>query len=269
MPFLEHDSLKFHFLERGSGVPFVFQHGLGGDTQKVFSQLHLPDGLRSLGLDCRAHGSTAPTGPLEKLRFDAFADDVIAMLDYLGLARAVLGGTSMGAGVALNCALRYPQRASGLVLLRPAWLDAPNPDNVKVFGTIAAVLREHGAERGREVFQRHAVYAEVARQSSDSAESLLGLFTDPRAAETVARLELIPQDAPNRDRAAWQNVAVPTLIMATGQDPIHPVSYARVLASIIPGAEFRLLTSKSANLTQYTHELNQHLASFLQPFSVC
>jgi pimeloyl-ACP methyl ester carboxylesterase len=75
----------------------------------------------------------------------------------------VVGGISMGAGVALNLAFRYPQRAVGLVLSRPAWLDSPRPENIKAYPVIARLLREHGAERGRELFEGTEEYADLER----------------------------------------------------------------------------------------------------------
>src|SRR5579859_4988599 len=195
MPYAKHDLLQFHYLDRGAGVPVCFQHGLGGDTEKIFALIDLPLGFRLLGMDCRAHGKTRPLGPPEKLRFDTFADDLVALMDQLNIPRAVLGGTSMGAGVALNCALRYPERVLALVLLRPAWLDGPNKANASRFELIAKLIREHGSV-GSEIFSKTDAYTEVARESSDSAESLLGLFSDPHAVETVVRLERLPNDAP-------------------------------------------------------------------------
>jgi pimeloyl-ACP methyl ester carboxylesterase len=264
MPYFKHDHLEFHYLERGSGMPFFFQHGLGGDTEKIFALVELPDGFRLLGLDCRAHGKSTPLGQAEKLRFDTFADDLVALMDKLKIPRAIFGGTSMGAGVALNCALRHSERALGLVLLRPAWLDAPNQANAKLFGLIAQLLRSHGPTLGWKHFAMTEAYASVASQSLDTAESLRGLFQDPGALEAVARLEQIPQDAPNFDRAAWRRVSIPTLVLATRHDPVHPFEYGQVLAREIPGAQFQELTPKSVNLTQYTSELRQSLARFLQ-----
>jgi pimeloyl-ACP methyl ester carboxylesterase len=258
------DRLEFYYLDRGTGVPFFFQHGLGGETEKVFALLELPPGFRLLGMDCRAHGKTKPLGDVEKLRFDSMADDLMALMDHLRIDRAVLGGTSMGAGIALNCALHHPQRVLGLVLLRPAWLDCPNDTNATLFALIAQLIRDHSPKAGMQVFKNTHDYLSIAGECSDAAASLLALFMDPRALETVARLERIPNDAPNRDRSQWRRIAVPTLVLTTLGDPVHPFEYGRVLAREIPGAFFEELTPKSVNLTQYTSGLRGCLAEFLQ-----
>src|SRR4029079_11363388 len=144
MPFFARDNINFHYLDQGDGIPFFFQHGLGGDAASVSDLIGVLPGIRLLALDCRGHGLTRPLGDIEKISFDSFADDLIALMDHLGISMAVIGGSSMGAGVALNCALRYSNRVAGLILQRPAWLDTPRMQNVAAFALIAELLKERG-----------------------------------------------------------------------------------------------------------------------------
>jgi len=264
-----HDNLEFHYLDRGSGLPVVFQHGLGGNIDKIFSLLELPSGSRLIGMDCRGHGRTNALGPVEELRFDRFTDDLIALLNQLGVERAVIGGTSMGAGVALNCALRYPRRVLGLVLLRPAWLDSPNEPNARLFGTIAQLLQVHELQEAQKLFTQTALFESIAKASSDSAESLLAFFSDPRVSETTTLLEHIPRDAPSRDRAQWRGISQPALVLATHGDPVHPFAFAEVLARHIPNAQFLALTPKSVSLARYKSDLNTAVADFLHTQFLC
>ncbi len=263
MPYLTRGNLRFYYLDRGSGTPVVFQHGLGGNIDRIFEQITLPDGFRLLGFDCRAHGKT--TAPMEAspLSFDLFADDLAAFLEHLGVEEVIAGGTSMGAGVALNFTLRYTRRVCGLVLLRPAWLDRPNEANLNLFSEIARCLRQFGSEKGLVVFKQTDAYRQLQAQSSDAAASISDLFSDPTAVDTIQRLERIPMDAPNRDRGEWKRIHVPTLVLGCRQDPIHPYEYARTLAQAIPGAEFKELTPKCVSVTRYLGELNEALRDFL------
>ncbi len=59
-------------------------------------------------MDCRGHGRTVPLGNRHFLRFNSFSNDIINLLDHLNLPKVVMGGISMGAGIALNFAVRYP-----------------------------------------------------------------------------------------------------------------------------------------------------------------
>jgi pimeloyl-ACP methyl ester carboxylesterase len=144
MACLHHDGITFHYLDSGEGVPFLFQHGLGGDLTRSYGLLTPPLPFRLLSFDFRGHGETRPLGDSEKLSFATFADDLLAVLDERHIAQAVIGGISMGAAVALNFALRYPQRMLGLVLVRPAWLNEPLPANLQAYPRIAQLIRQHG-----------------------------------------------------------------------------------------------------------------------------
>jgi sugar phosphate isomerase/epimerase/pimeloyl-ACP methyl ester carboxylesterase len=258
-----HDGIHFNYQEAGRGVPFFFQHGLCADVSQPFGLFHPPVGFRLLAFDCRAHGQTHPVGPDEKISIASFADDLLALMDYLKIERAVVGGISLGAAVALNFTLRHPRRVSALILQRPAWLDGPRRENVDVYATMARMIRQHGAQKGLEVFKLSALYQNVLKQSPNAAKSLVGQFLHPRAEETVALLERIPLDAPNHDRAEWRAINVPTLVLANHQDPIHPFEYGATLAREIPGASFKELTPKSVNVEQHNAEAQRFIEDFL------
>ena len=80
-----------------------------------------------ISLNARGH---SPSTDIDSATasFEVFAADVIALADHLRLARFIIGGISLGAGTALNLAIRYPDRVTALVLCRPAWLDRPQAE---------------------------------------------------------------------------------------------------------------------------------------------
>src|SRR5262245_5051487 len=264
MPSFQRDALAFHYRDVGSGLPFFFQHGLGADSGQPFSLFTPPPGIRLLAFDCRAHGETRPVGVPQKISIPAFADDLLALMDHLKIAGAIVGGISMGAAIALHFTLSHPERVLGLVLSRPAWLDTPRADNVQIFQLVAQLIREHGATRGAELFRQTEEYQRFSREAPDNANSLLTQFEHPRAEETVIKLERIPQYAPSFTREHWRTISVPTLVLANRQDPIHPFEYGETLARIIPGAQFRELTPKSVSLDRHAQDVQSHLKKFLK-----
>lgn len=263
MPFFERDGLRFHYQEKGQGLPFVFQHGLGGDLSQPFGLYTPPKGVRLIGLDARAHGQTRPLGDVHQVALAPYADDLVALLDHLAIDRAVLGGISMGAAVALNAALRYPDRVLGLVLSRPAWLDRPLPENARAFTHVAQHLLKFGAEEGRKRYLASPEFQAIAAESPDTARSLELQFLDPRAEECVVRLERIPHDCPSHDRSEWVAVAVPTLVLGNRHDPVHPWEFAEILARHIPGANLVEITCKSVSLEQHADDMQKAIDGFL------
>ncbi|HSD77268.1 MAG TPA: alpha/beta hydrolase, partial [Solirubrobacteraceae bacterium] len=204
----EHDGIRFAYRDAGDGPPFAFQHGLGGDAAQPASLCR--SAVRLVTLECRGHGDTEPLGPEEALSFATFAADLAALLDHLGLEEVVLGGVSMGAGVALALALAHPARVRGLALVRPAWVDRGSPENLRAYPLIAALLRAHG-RRGREAFAASEEYALVRARSPASAASLLGQFDRPGAVARAAVLERLAADAPVAPGAPWGALAMPAL----------------------------------------------------------
>jgi pimeloyl-ACP methyl ester carboxylesterase len=263
MTFFEHDGLRFHYRESGEGVPFVFQHGLGADANQTFELLRPTPGFRLITLDCRGHGETRPLGPEESISIRHFTEDLRLFLDYLKIDRAVIGGISMGAEIALNFALAHPGRALGLILSRPAWLDESRSDNMKVFSTIAEFIRKYGAWEGAKRYQETEAYQHVLKVSPDNANSLLSQFAHPRAEETVAKLERIPTHVPGNTREDWKRIRVPTLVVVNRQDAIHPFEFGETLAATIPNAALVEVTPKSINTDAHAADVQRALDDFL------
>jgi pimeloyl-ACP methyl ester carboxylesterase len=79
----------------------------------------------------------------------------------------------------------------------------------------------------------------------------------------VARLQYLPTGQPGLDLQSAAAVKVPTLIMATPNDPIHPVSFAEALAGAIPSASLVKLRPKQLNDSPHIEEVNSRIFQFL------
>jgi pimeloyl-ACP methyl ester carboxylesterase len=264
MPFFEREGVRFNYRDTGEGVPFFFQHGLGADVEQPFGLFKPPQGFRLIAFDCRFHGRTDAAENKTKISLGLFADDLLAAMNFLEIKRAIMGGISMGAAIALNFTLRFPQRALGLVLQRPAWLAEPNRRNADIFQFVAKLIREHDAQTAVAELQRSSLYADILAESPDCANSLVLQLSNPGAKNAIEPLERIPLDAPNRDRAEWRRIKVPTLVMASHRDPIHPFEFGKIIAGEIPNAEFHELTPKSSSVERYREDSQRFIAGFLQ-----
>lgn len=262
MPAFTHDGIRFHYADSGAGrLAFAFQHGLGGDCSQPVGLFTPPAGLRLLCLECRGHGATA-LGPEEALGFDTYADDVVALLDHLGIGRAVAGGISMGAGIALDLACRHPARVLGLVLIRPAWLDEPMAAR-PLYQLVAALLREHGAEEGLRRLLDAPEYRALAAEAPSAAQSLADQFRQPGIAAGAAKFARLSADNPYTAIAQLHAIAVPALVIATRHDPVHPYAYGTALAGHIPNARFVEVTAKTVDEQAYRRQVQAALEQFV------
>ena len=100
--------------------PLICLHGITAQ-HRAFNTLarHLAPFRSLAALDLRGRGDSDK--PESGYGLDAHASDVVRVLDHLGLDNAVLAGHSMGAFVALQTALRYPDHIQALVLLDGGW----------------------------------------------------------------------------------------------------------------------------------------------------
>jgi pimeloyl-ACP methyl ester carboxylesterase len=111
------------YLESGAGQPLVCLHAFPLSADEWLPLLsNPPRGFRVIAPDLRGFrgpNSTTPaaTGDLTSVTIETYAQDVIALLDYLKIDRAVVAGVSMGGYVALALARLAPARLAGLVLV--------------------------------------------------------------------------------------------------------------------------------------------------------
>jgi pimeloyl-ACP methyl ester carboxylesterase len=129
---------------------------------------------------------------------------------------------------------------------------------------VARAIRDHGVQRGRELFSLSETYRSLSRQYPDTARSLLSQFDSSRAVDAVARLERLPADAPSRDRSAWKNIKVPTLVLAHGDDPVHPLACGQEIATAIPGSQFVEITPKGTNREIHEAEIRAAVSHFVE-----
>lgn len=109
--------VRLHIDERGEGPAVILSHGFGGSARNFLPQVRaLAPDYRVVVYDARGHArSEAPADPAEYAP-ECFVEDLLRVVERTGEERVVVGGLSMGAGVALRFALLHPERVRGVVL---------------------------------------------------------------------------------------------------------------------------------------------------------
>jgi len=118
MPKVQVNGQGLHYTDTAQSEKdaIVFLHGFLMDGRMFEPQIeHLRENYRCITFDARVFGQTDWDGEA----FDLYdtAADCIALMDHLGIERAVIAGMSQGGYAALRIALRYPERVAGLVLM--------------------------------------------------------------------------------------------------------------------------------------------------------
>jgi 3-oxoadipate enol-lactonase len=213
--------------DRGDGDPLLLIHAGVCDRRMWEPQWgSLTERLRAIRCDLRGYGET----PLPAERFNP-ADDVIALLDRLGLDRVSLVAASFGGRVGLEVAATWPQRVEKLILISGEWEDVERDPELESFGEEEDRLLSAGDVAAAAELN---VRTWVGPEASDDARSLVlemqrQAFEVQLAAGGAAEFE--PRDV---DPA---KIEAPTLLVSGGRDFAHYRDVAAELRDRIPDAE--------------------------------
>jgi pimeloyl-ACP methyl ester carboxylesterase len=212
-------------------------------------------GNRVIAVDMLGHGRSDRPEDLRLYSMPLFSRQVAALLDHLEQPAAVVGGTSLGANIALELATRQPELVSGL------FIEMPVLDNAlsAVAATFTPVLL--GLRWGRPAFEALSVFTSAIPRSNHLVD--IGLdWVRQRPGPSQAVLEglLLGETAPHRERRL--QIEQPALIVGHPRDPLHPFSDSGMLAEELANA--RLVEASSPFEWRFAPgRLNDELAAFL------
>ncbi len=222
------DGVQLYAVEEGRGPVVIMLHGGGGDHRACLPFVApLISRYRVITPDLRSSGRSRCADPLT---WDRLADDLSALMDQIGVERAVVGGISMGAGAALCFARRCPQRTAGLVIVWPVYRGEElgfTEYQAAEFASLVPILAKVG-EQGIEAFR--PLY-----QESPAAEAYFdGMIGSLDLPSFIATNQFMASGAqPFTSVAELESIAVPTLLVP-GTDLMHPVEVSDLYAARIP-----------------------------------
>ena len=247
----------------GEGQPLLFMHGLGADRRQTTSALADLPNVKLIAPDFRAHGDSAYTSD-DVLHFDQYADDAIAILDELGIDKADIGGLSMGSGVTLNIALRYPERVNKMIILRPSWPDQCEPEHLKLVADAGFFIKESGLEAGEAQLEAFPAYQALLAENEKVGLSINGVYRRPQALEAASVLYKMWQDRPFDSLANLSSLENTALVLYTTRDELHPIKVAEDIAAALPNSSIAELAPRYYDNATYTAELRKAVTEFLQ-----
>jgi aminoacrylate hydrolase len=241
------DGLYFEEHGPAHAPPVILSPGLGGSgTYWAPNLAALAERHRVIVYDHRGTGRSD-----RALRFDVgvdhMADDVLALMDGLGIARAALVGHAAGGVIGLSIALRFPDRLDALIAIN-AW-SAPDPHFLRCFEARLALLRVgvRAFVRAQPIFLYPARWnsEHAARLDAEEAAQIEHFQGQPNVEARIAALAAFDIDARLRE------IAIPTLLVAADDDMLVPSSCSDRLAAALPDVAIARMTGGHAcNVTE-------------------
>ena len=225
MATVESNGATIYYEVHGQGEAVVFAHGRGGNGASWWQQVpHFSQTYRVIVFDHRAFGRSV--GGAETFTQRQLADDLVAILDAEGIARAALVTQSMGGWTGLGAAVYHPERVSCLVL------------GSTLAGLLTPEVREALAALGEE--SESLPGRALAPDYPERQPEMTMLYAQLRAFNTAFDPRSIDffRDSANAigpERLA--GYAIPTLFISGEHDRIFPPHIIRLAAAALPGAE--------------------------------
>ncbi len=203
------NGINLYYETHGTGQPMVLLHG-GLGSGEMFGPILpvLAERHQVITVDLQGHGRTADIDRPLDVRL--MADDIAALIDHLGLGEADVVGYSLGGGVALQVAAKYPAKVRRLVVtsasIRP---DAVDPAIRAQQGQVSAAAAE---------FMRDTPMYELYQRVAPRPEDF------PRLLDKIGEAMAVDFDFTDDVRG----LQVPTLIVAADADMAPPSHYVEV-----------------------------------------
>ncbi|SFL04495.1 3-oxoadipate enol-lactonase [Geodermatophilus ruber] len=234
----------------------VLSNSLGATRAMWDAQVPaLAERFRVVTYDTRGHGaSPVPAGPYS---LDDLVDDVVALLDRLGIRRAHVAGLSLGGMTAMRLAAREPERVDRIALLctssllgpREAWTDRARTARTEGTGALAPTVVGRWFTPGFAAAEPELVGRMQAMIAGTPDEGYAS------CCEAIADMDL---------RADLPTITAPTLVVSGVEDPATPPEHQQAIVDGIPGA--RLLSvspgAHLANIEQASQVTGALLAHF-------
>lgn len=239
------DGLCLHVVRSGSGAPLLLLHGFTGSVETWAPlRAELSDRFTILAVDLPGHGSSGAPTDSARYALSRFADDLVLLLDTLGIERAAVLGYSMGGRAALQLTLRYPARVAALVLESTSpGISEPveRASRVAADSVLADTIESDGVAAFVDRWERLPLWDSQATLPEESRTRLraqrstnraLGLANSLRGAGTGSETSVI-------DRLS--EVRVPTLLVTGGLDPKY-VDLGRLMKVSVPRATMAVVS---------------------------
>jgi 3-oxoadipate enol-lactonase len=229
-------TVALHHVDEGPrDAPVLVLSGSLGSTLEMWRPQvgPLTERFRVIRVDHRGHGgSPVPPGPY---RVADLADDVLALLDHLGLQRVAWCGLSLGGMIGMHLASEAPERIASLTL---CCTTSYFPDTTVWKERIAAVSSGGTAPIADGVVSRWFTPDWAAKNPDAVAEAAAWVAGTPDDGYIACCQALEVWD--HRDRLAA--IIAPTLVIAGAADPSTPVEpHARTIVEGIPAARLEVL----------------------------
>ncbi len=265
---LTDDGVRLHYEEAGSGTPVIFVHEFAADHRNWEPQMrHFSQRYRAICYAARGYPPSDVPEDVAAYSQDRAADDILAVLDHLGIDRAHVVGLSMGGFATLHFGLRHPARARSLCVAGCGY--GAEPGQRERFTAEAEAIAAFLLEQGMAAFAEKYAYGPTRVQFENRNPRGFAEFKRHLAEHSALGMANTQLGCQRRrpslydltDRMAA--LTVPTLIM-TGDEDFPCLQPGLLMKRTIPSAALVVMPNAGHAINEEDpDEFNRLLGTFL------
>ena len=253
---------RIHYLEAGRGVPLILLHGTGGEGARWMPNiLGLASDFRVIALDQIGFGQSDK--PLTAYHSGVFAGFLAGFMKAVGVPKATIVGQSMGAGVALDLAVHYPQLVDRLVLVNGGgYRSASDPPPPPPNWHDRQLMNAGTLEESREFLSRFYYDQSFVTEKLVEDNLILRL----RSAYTIESMQTASaRGLGGVTEGEVRAIKVPTLLVWGMNDTLSPLANADKLHAAIKNSR-KVLIDKAGHypFLEHPEKFNEIVLEFLR-----
>lgn len=245
----------------GAGEPLVLVHGVGMGKEIWAPQIaEFSRDYQVIVYDMLGHGGSAL--PAADVALHDYAAQLAGLLDHLGIAAANVAGHSMGALVALEFALGYPQRTLRLAALNAVFMRTPE-QRAAVMQRAAAL--EQGGVTATVEATLDRWFGQPVPAALEQSASMVRHFLNNVQPQGYARTYRLFASSDAVHAARLPQLAMPALFMTGECDPNSSPEMSRAMAALAPQGQLDIVAAERhmMNVTA-PDRINRRLRIFLE-----
>lgn len=263
MPKALTNGIQIYYEVHGEGFPLILSWGVGGNSDLWQDQVaDLSADYRLILWDARGHGKSETPRQRDQYGIPISADDLLGLMDHLGVEKAYVGGHSLGAGVATVFTLEHPERVEALLIMNSATASGrPVRPELKVAWERQIELAlTVGMEPVVEEVVSHPDVWVTAKLDPVGIRGMKAAYLALDPVGYAYSVLSIMDNEHTTDRL--KDIRVPTLVLTAEHDPALPL--ARITADEIPDSRLVVMDGAGhlANLDD-PPAFNRHVLDFL------
>jgi len=237
------DSRRIHFRDFGSGLPLIFVHGFGASVYSWRNNLGpISKNFRVFAIDLPGFGYSDKSLDAD-YSIDGYCNLIIQFMDYMQIRDAILVGHSLGGGIALTFALKYPERVRGLILIDAEAYAITPPFMLRIarFPVVGSLVHYVLGEWVIRISLKRSFYDHSLVTDDLVKEYYKPFLTENGKAAPIKVLQAMDFEKFKKLPAQYRKIQKKTLIIWGKEDQISNIHLAYKLQKDLPNSKLAII----------------------------